>query len=90
MLCASSEIWKFYERYVTATVESTIIGTVTVDEESNPRPKLLVTVLPEERQHAVEDVLQSANLLSASDPGTFILDVQFLYGEDVFVAYIDP
>ena len=62
------------------------IGTVTVDEVSNPISTLLETVLPEEMQHAVEDVLRSANLLSASDPGTFILDVRFLYGEQVFVA----
>ena len=61
------------------------MGTVTVDEESNPRPDLLKTVLPEDMQHTVENALRSANLLSASDPGTFILDVQFLYGEDVFV-----
>ena len=62
------------------------IGTVTVAEESNPISTLLETVLPEDMQHAVEDALRSANLLSASDPGTFILDVHFLYGEQVFVA----
>ncbi len=61
------------------------IGSVTVAEESNPRPDLLETVLPEDMHHTVEDVLRSANLLSASGPGAFILDVQFLYGENLFV-----
>ena len=61
------------------------MGSVTVDERSNPRADLLETVVPEDLQVTVESVLQSANLLSANDPGTFILNVQFLYAEDVFV-----